>query len=310
MNPPALPGLVVRADEPLAPRTTLRIGGPARWLVEARTLAALSAFRRWASETGTRVLALGKGSNLLVPDEGFDGAVLVLAGEMTSYRLDGTTLVTSGGASLMALAVAARNAGLSGLEGLSGIPSTLGGAVRINAGAYGREIFDLLRDVTLVGADGAVRQVPAAGLRRGYRWTELCEADDLVAGASLLLEPAPREEVEARMREVTEKRKRALPVEPNAGSIFRNPPGEYAGRLLEACGLKGRRRGGAEVSGRHANVIVNLGGATARDVRALMAGMSALVGLRFGVELVPEIVLVGGPLRDDEAAPLSVESTA
>lgn len=310
MTPPSLPGLAVRENEPLAPRTTLRIGGPARWLVEARSLPALSAFRRWARETANSVLVLGKGSNLLVPDEGFDGAVLVLAGELTAFRFDGTRLVASGGASLMGLAVAARNAGLSGLEGLSGIPSTLGGAVRINAGAYGREIFDLLEEVTLVAAGGAVRRAGAAGLRRGYRWTELCEGDDLVAGATLRLEPAPREEVEARMREVTDKRKRALPVEPNAGSIFKNPPGEYAGRLLEACGLKGTRRGGAEVSERHANVIVNRGGATARDVRALMAEMRRLVALRFGVELVPEIVLVGGPLRDDEAAPHSVESTA
>lgn len=310
MNPPSIPGLLVREGAPLAPRTTLRIGGPARWLVEARSLAALSAFRRWAKETGTPVLPLGKGSNLLVPDAGFDGAVLVLSGELVAYRFAGTRLEAAAGASLMGLAAAARNEGLSGLEGLSGIPSTLGGAVRINAGAYGRELFDLLVDVTLVAPDGSVRVVPAAAIRHGYRWTELADGDDLIAGASLALSGAPREAIEARMREVTGKRKEALPLEPNAGSIFRNPPGDFAGRLLEACGLKGQREGGAEVSERHANVIVNRGGATERDVRRLMSRMRAAVADRFGVELSPEIVLVGGPLRDDDAGRPSVESTA
>lgn len=207
----------------------------------------------------------------------------------------------------MSLAFTARNAGLSGTEGLSGIPSSIGGAVRINAGAYGIEIFDLLDEVTLVSRVGEIRVIPAAGIPHGYRWSALCEADDIIASATLRLRPAAREEIDARLAEVREKRKKALPTEPNAGSVFKNPPGDHAGRLLEACGLKGLRVGGAEVSGRHANVIVNTGGATADDVRELMARMRGAVRERLGVDLVPEVEDLGRRVTNRKDRP-SVES--
>lgn len=285
--------LRLRPEEPLAPRTTWRIGGPARFFAEVEDVAALAALLRWARAEGLPAVPLGKGSNVLVPDEGLDAVVFVLAGDLVTVSVEPPHVRAGAGASLMSLAVTARNAGLAGAEGLSGIPSSVGGAVRINAGAYGTEIFDLLVDVTLVTRAGEVRVVPAGSVPRGYRWSALCDGDDVVAGATLRLRPAPREEVDARLAEVREKRKKALPTEPNAGSVFKNPPGDHAGRLLEACGLKGARVGGALVSERHANVIVNAGGATAADVRALMARMREAVLDRFGVTLVAEVEDLG-----------------
>ncbi len=281
--------LRLRPDEPLAPRTTWRIGGPARFFAEVEDVPALAALLRWARAERLPAIPLGKGSNVLVPDEGLEAVVFVLAGDLVTVSVEGTLVRAGGGASLMALAVTARNAGLSGTEGLSGIPSSVGGAVRINAGAYGTEIFDLLEEVALVSRGGEARVATASEIQHGYRWSALCDGDDVVAGATLRLRPAPREEIDARLAETREKRKKALPVEPNAGSVFRNPPGDHAGRLLEACGLKGARVGGAEVSGRHANVVVNAGGASAADVRALMASMREAVREAFGVELVPEV---------------------
>jgi UDP-N-acetylmuramate dehydrogenase len=281
--------LRLRPDEPLAPRTTWRIGGEARFFAEVEDVPALAGLLHWAGSEGLPAIPLGKGSNVLVPDEGLDAVVFVLAGDLVAVAVEAPLVLSGGGASLMSLAVTARNAGLTGTEGLSGIPSSVGGAVRINAGAYGTEIFDVLEEVTLVTRAGEVRVVPAGTIPHGYRWSALCDGDDVVASATLRLRPATREAADARLAEVREKRKKALPTAPNAGSVFRNPPGDYAGRLLEACGLKGLRVGGAEVSERHANVIVNAGGATADDVRGLMARMREAVRDRFGVELVAEV---------------------
>jgi len=281
--------LVLRENVPLADRTTLRIGGPAALYAEVEDASALVALLRWAADSGRPVLPLGKGSNILVPDEGFPGVAFVLAGDFRNVDIRGTEVKAGAGASLMSLAVAAQRAGLAGLENLSGIPSSVGGAVRINAGAYGSEIFDVLSSVELVSRTGERREVPASEIAHAYRWSALMESKDLVASAALRLTEADPEAVRARMAAVTAKRKAALPPQPNAGSIFKNPPGDFAGRLLEACGLKGRRIGDAEVSPLHANVIVNAGAATARDVRALMEEMRAAVEARFAVGLVPEI---------------------
>ncbi|MEO8054633.1 MAG: UDP-N-acetylmuramate dehydrogenase [Acidobacteriota bacterium] len=295
MIPDALcgPGIAVREDEPLAPRTTLRIGGPARFLAEVSDAEALARVLRFASAERLPVLVLGKGSNLLVPDAGFPGVVIVLGGSFRGTRVEGTEIVAGGGVSLMSLAVAARDAGLSGVENVSGIPSSVGGAVRINAGSYGSEIFDVLVSVTLVSREGEVRTAAAEAITHGYRWTSLCESGDVVAEARFLLSEKSSVEVAARMAEVAAKRRGALPKQPNAGSIFKNPPGLFAGKLLEECRLKGRRAGGAEVSQVHANVIVNTGGATAEDVKRLMEEMKTGVRDRFGVELEPEIQMVG-----------------
>jgi UDP-N-acetylmuramate dehydrogenase len=294
MIPDALrgPGLVVREDEPMSARTTLRIGGPARLLADVADADALARVLRFAFAEGLPLLVLGKGSNLLVPDAGFPGVVLTLGGAFREIRVEGAEIVAGGGVSLMALAVAARDAGLSGVENISGIPSSVGGGVRINAGSYGSEIFDVLVSATLVSPAGEVRTAAAGALAHGYRWTALCDTGDVVAEARFRLSSKSPAAVAARMAEVAAKRRDALPKQPNAGSIFKNPKGRFAGQLLEECGLKGRRVGGAEVSAVHANVIVNTGGATAADVLRLMEEMRAAVRERFGIELQPEIQVV------------------
>jgi UDP-N-acetylmuramate dehydrogenase len=283
----------VLADEPLARHTTLRIGGPARHYCRVRTEEGLSRVLQASREAGEPLALLGMGSNVLAADEGFPGWVVRLEGDFLALRVEGDRMVAGGGAALGGACAAAARAGLSGLESISGIPSSMGGAVRINAGAYGGEIFDVLETVRLVARDGARRVASAGEIPHGYRWTKLCDTGEIVAEATLKLRPATRLEIEERTRVVSEKRRGALPGEPNAGSIFKNPAGDYAGRLIEACGLKGERRGGAAISTRHANVIVNLGGARAADVLALMHLMRDSVRDKFGVLLAPEVEFLG-----------------
>jgi UDP-N-acetylmuramate dehydrogenase len=284
---------IVLADEPLARHTTLRIGGPARRYCRVRTEEGLAHVLRSAAEAGEPLALLGMGSNVLASDEGFPGWVVRLEGDFLGLRVDGDRLIAGGGAALGGACAAAARAGLSGLEAISGIPSSIGGAVRINAGAYGAEIFDVLETVRLVARNGDRRLASAGDIPHGYRWTKLCDTGEIVAEATLHLSPAPREEIEQKTRTVAEKRRGALPGEPNAGSIFKNPPGDFAGRLIEACGLKGERRGGASISTRHANVIVNPGGARAADVIALMLLMRDSVRDKFGVTLSPEVEFLG-----------------
>jgi len=283
----------VEENEPLAPRTTWKIGGPARWFCRVRTEAALARVLAGAAESRTPLALLGMGSNVLVSDAGFPGVVVRLEGDFLRVDVEDEVLAAGGGAALGAVCSAAARAGLSGIEAISGIPSSIGAAVRINAGAYGGEIFDVLTEARLVSPGGDVRRVCAGEIAHGYRWTRLIETREIVASVKLLLRRAPREEIEAKTREVAEKRRGALPSEPNAGSVFRNPPGDFAGRLIEACGLKGSRRGGAVISPRHANVIVNEGGATAADVLALMRLARDTVRERFGINLAPEVELLG-----------------
>jgi len=283
----------VLEGELLSRHTTLKIGGPARWYCLVQTEEGLSRVLHAASEGGEPLALLGMGSNVLAADEGFPGWVVRLGGDFLRIGVEGDRLIAGGGAALGGACAAAARAGLSGLEPISGIPSSIGGAVRINAGAYGGEIFQVLETVRLVALNGARRESSAAGIPHGYRWTELCDTGEIVAEATLRLRPASREEIEGRTRVVAEKRRGALPGEPNAGSIFKNPPGDYAGRLVEACGLKGTRRGDAEISTRHANVIVNHGRARAADVLELMRLMRDSVSETFGVTLLPEVEFLG-----------------
>jgi UDP-N-acetylmuramate dehydrogenase len=283
----------VRVNEPLAKHTTLRIGGPAEFFVVAKSPEGLATTLRAARTESRPFRILGKGSNVLVADEGLPGYVVVLEGRFLDVEIDGERVIAGGGASLGGVCAKSARAGLSGLEAISGIPSSIGGAVRINAGAYGGEIFDVLESVTVVGADARLRETPAAEIRHGYRWTSLIETRDIICRATLTLRRAPKAEIESKVREVTEKRRGALPPQANAGSVFKNPPGRFAGKLLEECGLKGTRRGEAEISTRHANVIVNENAASAADVLELMRLMRGSVLEKFGIELEPEVELLG-----------------
>jgi UDP-N-acetylmuramate dehydrogenase len=283
----------VLENEPLSRHTTLRIGGPARRFCRVRTEEGLAYILKSAAASGEPLALLGMGSNVVAADGGFPGWVVRLEGDFLALRVEGTRLLAGGGAALGGACAAAARAGLSGLEPISGIPSSIGGAVRINAGAYGGEIFDVLETVRLVARNGDRREAFGGEIEHGYRWTKLCETGEIVAAATLKLTPASREEIEQRTRVVADKRRGALPGEPNAGSIFKNPPGDFAGRLIEACGLKGERRGGASISTRHANVIVNSGGARASEVIELMRLMRDSVHAKFGVTLSPEVEFLG-----------------
>lgn len=283
----------VQEEAPLSGLTTWRIGGPARYLCRVRTEAGLSGVLAAAARDGLPLALVGMGSNILVADEGFPGYVVRLEGEFLKVTIEGERVRAGGGAALGGVCAAAARARLSGIEAISGIPSSIGGAVRINAGAYGGEIFDVLETVRLVSRTGERRAVPASAIRHGYRSSELIDTREIVSEAVLKLTSAPREEIEAKTRTVAEKRRGALPSEPNAGSVFKNPPGDHAGRLIEACGLKGRQSGGAVISPRHANVIVNTGGARAEDVHRLMRLMRDAVREKFGVTLFPEVELLG-----------------
>jgi UDP-N-acetylmuramate dehydrogenase len=283
----------VRAGESLAGQTTWRIGGPARFFCRVRTEAGLARVLAASAQNRLPLALLGMGSNILVADEGFPGIVVRLEGEFLRVTVSGERLEAGGGAALGSLCASAARAGLSGIEPISGIPSSVGGAIRINAGAYGGEIFDVLETVRLLSRAGEPRTAAAAEIPHGYRYSSLIETGEVVTAAVLRLRRAPREEIAERTRAVAEKRRGALPSEPNAGSVFRNPPGDHAGRLIEACGLKGAREGGAMISHRHANVIVNTGRARAADVLKLMRTMRDAVRDRFGVTLSPEVELLG-----------------
>jgi len=290
----AIPGLEVRTGVGLARYTTFRIGGPARYFVEVPSQRALSALLRAARAQGLPVQPLGLGSNVLIPEEGLEAVVARLVGGLRRLRVHGAMVWAGAGLPLGQLARRTARRGLLGLEALSGFPSTVGGAVFMNAGCYGAEIKDGLVAATVLDADGRRHRMSVAELEPAYRSTILQRTGGFVAAALFRLRPGDGVAALARIDELNAKRWASLPSGvPNAGSIFKNPPGDFAGRLIEAGGLKGCRIGGAEISEKHANVIVNRGGATANDVLDLMLKVARAVETKDGVRLVPEIVLAG-----------------
>lgn len=286
-------GIVV-ADLPLAPLTTYKLGGPARWFADVVDDAGVEAIRAALAVEPVPVLVLGRGSNLVVGDGGFPGLVVRLGGVFAAidHGVDG---ITAGGAvRLPVLARSAVGEGRLGLEFFVGIPGTVGGAVRQNAGCHGSETVDVLRGVDLVDLSSGRRRVAdAAELDLSYRHSNLADTD-LVLFARFGFEPGSRAEGERRMREITRWRREHQPGGTlNAGSVFKNPPGDAAGRLIDAAGLKGFRVGEVAVSERHANFFVAGSGATAADVRRLVREVAARVHRETGVELEPEIRFVG-----------------
>jgi UDP-N-acetylmuramate dehydrogenase len=251
-------------------------------------------------------LVLGIGANVLIPDEGLDAVVLTLVGDLASISLEGERIRAGGGAQLARVVRESVSAGLAGVECLGGIPSTLGGALAMNAGAYGQEILDVLTWAEVVEADGTVRRLERGEVAGGYRWSVLGKGR-IVTSLELALRPEDPEVLRARVRQAREQRLKAIPPEPSAGSVFRNPAGDYAGRLLELAGCKGLVRGCAQVSQRHANVIINSGGAQAADVRALVAEMASRVRERFGIALELELKILDrkGKVVADPEAPLA-----
>ncbi|HVM15614.1 MAG TPA: UDP-N-acetylmuramate dehydrogenase [Egibacteraceae bacterium] len=285
----------VLADEPLAAHTTIKVGGPAAALVRAETPADLAAVAELCRELDRPWLILGRGSNLLVADDGWPGVVVTLGRGFRGLDIDGET-VTAGAAERMpALAAKASAAGLAGFAFGVAIPGSLGGAVRMNAGAHGSEMADVLvwADVIRLAQAGKAQRLSAADLRMGYRRTDL-PADAVVVRAALRLRHADADTLRREMAEMKRWRRAHQPVNtPSCGSVFTNPPGDSAGRLIDATGMKGYRVGGARVSPVHANFITVEPDATAGDVHAVLTAVQTGVADAHGVRLQPEVVLVG-----------------
>ncbi len=290
----SIPGVEVRAAVPLASVTTLRIGGPAEFFVRVESEAALTQVMTVAREGEVALHLHGHGSNVLFPDGGMPGIVCRLRGELEQVDVEGVTVRAGAGVTLARLSRDTAKRGLLGLEALSGFPSTVGGAVVMNAGCYGTEIRDVLTEVRVARPGRPVETLATADLEPAYRTTSLQGTEAIVTRAEFTLRRGDGDAALRRIDELNRRRWKSLPSgKPNAGSVFRNPEGDFAGRLIEACGLKGASSGGAEISRRHANVIVNREQARAADVLDLMVTAHRAVRDRFNVELRPEIVLAG-----------------
>jgi UDP-N-acetylmuramate dehydrogenase len=286
-------------NEPLAPHTSWRIGGPARFYATPRTPDELRHTLGWAQERGLPVFVLGGGSNLLARDAGFSG--LVLRYRDTSWQIDerGDAGLLRVGAGAPMAGTARRVAGLgwAGLEWAEGLPGTIGGAVYGNAGCYGGDIASVLERATLL-VDGEVQTWGAERMEYGYRTSVLKRddraraADRIVLAAELRLARGDRDELAATMARIAAERRSKTPWGRSCGSVFKNPPGNSAGRLIEAAGLKGATSGGAQISERHANYIVNTGGATSDDILRLIELTRNEVLRQFGVELELEVVVL------------------
>ncbi len=290
----------VKREESLAAKTTMRVGGAARLYTEPASISDLQVLLRTAAARGIEVFLLGRGSNLIVPDEGVDGLVVSLAHEAWSSfepRGDGRVWVGAG-LRLKNLCGLAAKAGLVGFEFLEGIPGNIGGALRMNAGAMGGWMFDVVEEVQVMSLDGELKTLAKAAMHIDYRHcAELHHA--IALGA--LLRPAAQADAEAVSRQIDvyrKKRHESQPREPSAGCIFKNPPGSSAGRLIDECGLKGERVGDAEVSPVHANFIVNRGRASGADVLELVRRVRARVRQVKGVDLQPEVLLYGRKWED------------
>jgi UDP-N-acetylmuramate dehydrogenase len=279
---------------PLSRFTTIGTGGPAAALARPRSLAELEEALRYAEQEGLEVVVVGLGSNLLAADEGVEALVVRLEGELAHVEARDRMLVAGGGAANAVCLHRARAAGLGGFEFACAIPGTAGGGVRMNAGAYGRDWSDVVVRALVATADGAEWLSPSE-LGLAYRHSEL-RAAAVVASVEYRLDPREPAEIKATVAELVARRKETQPTNKRTfGSVFKNPPGELgAGKILELCGLKGHRVGGAVISPKHANFIENAGGATSADCVALIVEARRRAREEFGVELEREVVFVGG----------------
>ncbi|OIR19277.1 UDP-N-acetylenolpyruvoylglucosamine reductase [mine drainage metagenome] len=282
-------------DEPMSRHTSWRAGGRAKRMYRPADLADLQRFLQLVP-ADEPLIAVGLGSNLLVRDGGLNGTVLLMVGALNELRMDGDNIIyAQAGVAGAKLARFAASNHLCGAEFFVGIPGTLGGMLAMNAGCYGGETWNLVRRVQVLTRRGELLERTAQDYEIGYRHVALRNAgNEFFVGAWLKLERGDVEAARKEIKALMEKRGASQPLQlPNAGSVFRNPPGGHAAKLIEGCGLKGRRVGGAQVSEKHANFIVNVGEATAADIESLIEEVRQTVLGRTGVELHPEVRIVG-----------------
>ena len=290
---PRFPDCEVLREESMDRHTTFRIGGPAQRFVRPSEVSECGALLSLAEAEGWPVLVIGNGSNLLVSDEGLD-ALVIHTGRLEGVERTGERTIRAGaGLSLARLASFARREELSGLEFAHGIPGSFGGAVCMNAGAYGGEMKQVLSAVTAWFPGEGIQRLEPEALALGYRHSVFSERRGVVLEAELSLEPGEGCGIAARMEELGRRRREKQPLEyPSAGSTFKRPEGHFAGALIEQCGLKGVRAGGAQVSEKHAGFVINAGGASCADVLALIAHIQETVYRQTGVRLEPEVKIV------------------
>lgn len=284
----------VLLNEPMAPYTTWKIGGPADALVIPESKEKLAETVRILRRTGTPWFLLGRGSNLLVADKGIRGVVLKLGEAFEQVRFEGSVVYAGAAFSFIKLSVLAGKEGLTGLEFAGGIPGSVGGAVYMNAGAHGSDVSRILKQAEVMLDSGETATLSKDDLQYAYRHSLLHRQPGIVTEAVFQLAVGDRREIAGAMAAYKDRRLRTQPLQlPCAGSVFRNPEGHHAAKLIESAGLKGTRIGGAEISAQHANFIINTGQATAEDVLALIQIIQTTIRQTYGVELVPEVKLVG-----------------
>ena len=283
-----------RTEESMAKHTTFRTGGPADLFLMPQNRTELKESIALLREYNVPYLVIGNGSNLLVGDGGIRGAVIQLYQRMQNISVEGTEMTLDCGALLSAAAAQAADASLEGLAFASGIPGTFGGAVVMNAGAYGGEMKDVLKEVTVLTPEGGVLTLQADELHMGYRTSVIKEAGYIVLEAVISLEKGDQEEIRSRMQELAGMRTSKQPLSyPSAGSTFKRPEGYFAGKLIMDSGLRGYQVGGAQVSEKHCGFVINAGGASAEDILDVMHEVQAGVKEKFGVSLEPEVVFMG-----------------
>lgn len=284
----------VFTEEAMSQHTTFKIGGPADYFLMPDKGEDVGRVIKICKEKEIPYFILGNGSNLLVGDGGYRGAVIQIYRNMSSVTVEGNEITAQAGALLSAVAAAAKNASLTGFEFAGGIPGTIGGAVVMNAGAYGGEMKDVLTEVTVMNAEGDIFTLPTEELELGYRTSIIKTACYIVLEAKIRLKEGDPEVIRETMKDLTIRRTTKQPLEyPSAGSTFKRPEGYFAGKLIMDSGLAGYQVGGAQVSEKHCGFVINAGGATARDVRTLMDNVRDIVYKKYGVTLEPEVKFLG-----------------
>lgn len=287
-------GCEARQNEPMSKHTSFKIGGNADAYIKVNNLSKLSTILKECQDSNVDYMILGNGSNLLVSDEGIKGAVIRLDGDFRKITLvDDTTIFCGAGATLAYLCKFAFNCGLSGLEFAWGIPGTVGGAVFMNAGAYDGEMKDVVHSVSHISPCGEIGRIEKDDLKFGYRTSVYRNNNMIITGVTLKLKKGNPDEIRAKMDDYMSRRSTKQPLEyPSAGSVFKRPEGNFAGALIEQCGLKGKLCGGAQVSEKHAGFIINKSNATAKDVRDLISQIQKTVSDKTGYNLECELIIL------------------